>query len=1633
MFGSPSGGIWSCTPVATATINPSAGIIFGASSGTAYISYTLSSTGCQRTQTVNVIPATCTGTPSGGTTTPNASTICYDDTMTLSLSGATLGCAITYQWQNSTDGTTFADIAGATSTSYSSRLTNPQYFRCKVTCPTTSLYDYSTTQFVNVRATIASHSVITPDAACTNPDFYISACGFSPSFNVTTWFGDGTSVNTPLTASWIYDAHVPHSYSAPGTYNIKQVLYMGTVPQDSITFSHEHRHCRTLPVKFYVDANNNCTFDAGDKQMTMAVKVVIDSNGVPVDTISTTSGFYYKAFGPAGTIYTYRIESHPAGMTPTCPVGGTLSETILATVNIYDTKYIGFGCASGTGSSFDLVQHTSLKVGRHAQQGTITVSNTFCTAQDAVVTLHHDRRYRYYSHYPTRPTPISYTDSTITWLLANISSGGTATAVINYWLETPSGFSFWLIPGETVRSTYVTLAPAGEIDTNNNVRTRKDTVKSSWDPNDIAVSPEGYVLPCTKLQYTIRFENTGNDTAHNIHVMDTLSNDLDINTLEIEVATAAMNIALIKDGPYQIAKFDFPGIKLLDSSHHGQCQGMIIYNIKTKPGIADGTIIPNTAAIYFDDNEPVITNTAQNVTGIAPITGPDNLCLSSTTWLDNGTTGGIWSSANTGIATIGSSTGMVTGSTAGTVAISYTAGNECGSRSATTTISVNTTPAPITGTAGVCLGVDAPFGSTTTGGTWSISNPTAATINASTGLVSGLTADTATITYTLTGSCQTTRVITINTSPAIITGTDALCNGTTTTLSDVTPSGTWSSSNTTVATVNSSGMITTGSAGVAAIAYTLANGCSAAHTITVFATPAAISGTPILCSGTSTTLTDATAAGTWSSSNTSVATINASSGLVNGIAGGITTITYAITAGATTCATTRIITVNPSPSPVLGTASLCSGTTATLTNGTGAGTWASSNPAVANIGAATGVVIGGSAGVSVISYTLSTGCNATRAIIVHPTPAPISGSSAICNGTTTTLTSTTPSGTWSAGSSVATIDASGVLTAASVGTVNITYALGTSCSVSKTITINPLPASITGTDALCSGAYAIYTNGTPAGTWSAGGSPLVSIGATTGYVTGIAAGVASITYTLGTGCKVVKPVTVNATPAPITGAGPLCSGNTATLSDATTGGAWHSSSTSVATINATSGLLTGITGGVTTITYLMSTGCSSTAIVTIHPTPTPIAGAGSVCEGTTTTLTDAVPGGTWSGSSSVASVGAASGIVTGIAPGTVSITYATGLGCTVTKLLTVNPQPSVFSTTGGGAYCSGDAGALIGLSNSAAGVNYFVYRGSTATGPFAGTGTALSFGYHTIAGTYTISAVNTTTACQKNMPDSAVVTITPSVTPSVSMLTVPGIDICEGIPVNFSSTSINGGAIPAYQWIINGLPVATSSTYTFYPANGDVVKVKLTSNATCARPDTAIATVAMTVHKNGPLTVSVNASPGLYVAVGETVTFTANVPAGSTAISYQWLINGIPVPGATNSTYITNVLFHGDIVTCEVDDNGPCTTDGSSSVTVTLNTVGITPIPGNGLVNIYPNPNKGSFSIKGFLPGIDNEEVAIRVTDVLGRVVHQENIVAVNGNIDAAITMGNTIAGGVYVLSLQSGQQKTNTHFIVEK
>lgn len=137
----------------------------------------------------------------------------------------------------------------------------------------------------------------------------------------------------------------------------------------------------------------------------------------------------------------------------------------------------------------------------------------------------------------------------------------------------------------------------------------------SWDPNDKRGYPlgwdDGNIEQGTRLDYEIRFQNTGTDTAFTVVIRDTLEESLDLATFKMEASSHDYTVTI---DTHRVVSITFENIMLPDSNANLLLsQGSVIFSIDHDPSLTGGDVILNEAAIYFDFNEPVITNVSRHV------------------------------------------------------------------------------------------------------------------------------------------------------------------------------------------------------------------------------------------------------------------------------------------------------------------------------------------------------------------------------------------------------------------------------------------------------------------------------------------------------------------------------------------------------------------------------------------------------------------------------------------------------------------------------------------------------------------------------------------------------------------------------------------------------------------------------------------------------------------------------------------------------------------------------------------------------------------------------------------------------------------------------------------------------------
>jgi gliding motility-associated-like protein len=622
-----------------------------------------------------------------------------------------------------------------------------------------------------------------------------------------------------------------------------------------------------------------------------------------------------------------------------------------------------------------------------------------------------------------------------------------------------------------------------------------------------------------------------------------------------------------------------------------------------------------------------------------------------------------------------------------------------------------------------------------------------------------------------------------------------------------------------------------------------------------------LNGSSSVCVGGTSSLTSiGMTGGLWSSSNTSIATVNAS-GLVTGLSVGSATITYTVNAtapctGSDIATLSMTVTPGPDAGTLSGTATVCVGNNTAITStGDAGGSWTSSNTSVAIVDAS-GVVTGVTAGSVIIAYTVngSSSCTgsdiATLSITVEPGPeaGTLSGTATVCEGNTTTLSSNGDTGgTWtSSNTSIATVNPSGVVTGLAVGTATITYTvngtgscLGTDiATLSITITPGPEAGTLSGTATVCVGnTTAIASNGDTGGSWTSSNTSVATVDAS-GLVTGVAAGSTTIVYTVNgsgscTGSDIATfSITVNAGPeaGTLSGTATVCVGSTTNiLSNGDAGGTWTASNTSIVTVTA-SGIVTGVATGSTTITYSVngSGSCSGSDIANIlitvlsGPNAGVISGVSSLCQGAATTLSSSGDaGGTWSSSNSAVATVSSSGVITTIGSGTTTITYTvsgSANGCSganatssASTTLTVNPIPTI--TVNNPTICVGQTATLIATPSVVGGTYSWSFNSQT-TSSIAVSPTTTS--------TYQVSY--TLNGCSSSSSQS---TVTVNQVTPVSF-TADQSSGCAPLTVTLTSSSNSGSCV----WDLgNGQTLnGCTATYTFTQSGCYDISLISTSN-----------------------------------------------------------------------------------------------------------------------------------------------------------------------------------------------------------
>jgi hypothetical protein len=525
------------------------------------------------------------------------------------------------------------------------------------------------------------------------------------------------------------------------------------------------------------------------------------------------------------------------------------------------------------------------------------------------------------------------------------------------------------------------------------------------------------------------------------------------------------------------------------------------------------------------------------------------------------------------------------------------------------------------------------------------------------------------------------------------------------------------------------------------------------------------------------------------------------------------------------------------------------------------------------------------------------------------------------------------------------------------------------------------------------------------------------------------------------GCEVkdTMSVTVKPMPAkPVAGSNtPLCAGNTLffSLSDTTAGaayswtgpGSFNSSIQTPSIANTT----TAMSGDYIVTANLNGCTRTDTAAVLIRPMPDTITVSSNtpVCAGDTLKLSsDTSTTGVaylWNGplsytaSTQNAWIANAPVAATGWYKMTVSLN-----GCSYADSIyaVVNSVPSAPSLSYNSPLCISETLQLAATTQAGAGYSW------SGPGNFASTQQNPTRSNMQFADTGIYKVIRIVNGCS-SAESSIGVYINP--VPFVVILANPADSICQGDPVVFTAYANNHGGTPSYQWYVNAQTAGTGQIFTTTLLNNqDVVRCDMTENTKCNTPYTDESNdITLQVLPWLAPSVSITANPNRPLNKDEYVTFTA-LPVNAGIIPlYQWKRNGHDIIGATGGLWSANTLNDNDSISVELVSSYKCpqpTTALSNGIIVkVLSSIGDKGVTND--IQLYPNPNNGSFIISG--RAHSTQVARVQVVNALGRVVYEDKVSTNVGKLYHAIELGNT-ASGVYILKVSTDNGTVIIRFV---
>ena len=362
-----------------------------------------------------------------------------------------------------------------------------------------------------------------------------------------------------------------------------------------------------IEVNAFLDTNNDGVFNGADTPFTNGFFTYEVNDDGSINTVNSNTGSFTIVNQVEANSYDITFATN-AGYENCFTIATALLEDI--TVTDGSTVTIDFPITEQMPCedlSVYLVPFSAPRPGFNYWNDLVIENLGSTTIASGTVTFIHDTIVDYVDATPQDSgLTVTQTTTGATVDFTNLLPG--ESRVVWFRLYTPPTVTL----GEFVTSSVAYTTASNDVISENNVSVITQEVIGSYDPNDITESHgsdilyDSFITTDEYLYYTIRFQNVGTAEAINVRIENTLNPLLDISTLQFIRATH--DVVMMQNANQLTWTFDNINLPAQSQDDFGS-NGYVLYRIKPTTGYAIGTIIPNTAEIYFDFNAPVITNT----------------------------------------------------------------------------------------------------------------------------------------------------------------------------------------------------------------------------------------------------------------------------------------------------------------------------------------------------------------------------------------------------------------------------------------------------------------------------------------------------------------------------------------------------------------------------------------------------------------------------------------------------------------------------------------------------------------------------------------------------------------------------------------------------------------------------------------------------------------------------------------------------------------------------------------------------------------------------------------------------------------------------------------------------------------